>query len=168
MFLFCFYSCAYHFEGQTGQKIKVTINRLNFANRSDCYTRRNPDSRFLQCVGNVSASLTFYEQPYRNVYPLAKHCLCSNMQDFLPFTYTTTSHTLHLEFVISGMNFMEDYRHYNVEGTYEFIRSPICTDRKVVTGSSGQIVFRAPSRTPEEVSAPKNGLRFAQIDNGLV
>lgn len=75
------------------------------------------------------------------------------MDDFLPFTYTSLSHTVDLEFVINQMNFTEDYRHYYVEGAYEFLHAPICPERKVVTGSSGELVFKTPSRTPEEVRA---------------
>lgn len=152
IWLFFFYSCTYRFEGQKGEKVKITIKKLFFANRTDCQTRRNPDSKYVQCVGNVTASLAFFEVPFKEAYPLAKDCLCSKMESLLPFTYMSTSHVVDLEFVVARMNFTEDYRHFFMEGTYEFFRSAICPEKRVVSGSSGELVFKAPNRTPIEVS----------------
>lgn len=132
--------------------MKITIKKLFFANRTDCQTRRNPDSKYVQCVGNVTASLAFFEVPFKEAYPLAKDCLCSKMESLLPFTYMSTSHVVDLEFVVARMNFTEDYRHFFMEGTYEFFRSAICPEKRVVSGSSGELVFKAPNRTPIEVS----------------
>lgn len=145
-------SCTYRFEGQEGEKIKITINKLYFANRSDCYTYRNLDSPYVQCVGNATATLSFFEIPFRNIFPLAKGCLCSGTDNFLPFTFTSSSQIVDLEFVVNQMNFTEDYRHYYVEGAYEFLHAPVCAVRKVASGSSGELIFRTPSRTPEEVN----------------
>ena len=105
----------------------------------------------MQCVGNATATLSFYEVPFKDVYPLARDCLCSKAESFLPFTYTSSSHIVDLEFVVSRMNFTEDYRHFYIEGVYEFNRPPVCVEKRMVSGSSGELVFKTPSRTPEEV-----------------
>lgn len=132
--------------------MKITIKKLAFANRSDCFTRRNFDNQYLQCVGNCTATVRFYEVPYKEAYPLPKHCLGSEMQTFLPFTYESSSNTVELEFIVNNMNFTEDYRHHYMEGVFQFIRTSICPENRVVTGSSGEIVFKSPSRTPTEVT----------------
>lgn len=147
------FSCTYRFEGEKGEKIKIIVTKLFFANRTDCYTRRNPDSRYVQCVGNASATLAFYEVPFKEAYPLAKDCLCSGINSFLPFTYISSSHVVDVEFVVNRMNFTEDYRHYYVEGVYEFLKMPICNEKRTVTGSSGEVILRSPSKIPEEVKS---------------
>lgn len=131
--------------------MKITITKLAFANRNDCFTRRNYDNQYLQCVGNCTATLRFYEVPYKEGYPLSRHCLCSGMETFLPFTYESSSNTVEVEFIINEMNFTEDYRHHYMEGTFQFIRTSICSENRIVTGSSGDLVFKSPSRTPIEV-----------------
>lgn len=74
------------------------------------------------------------------------------METFLPFTYESSTNTVQVEFLINKMNFTEDYRHHYLEGTFQFIRTTICPEDRIVTGSSGEVVFKSPSRTPTEVS----------------
>jgi hypothetical protein len=49
------------------------------------------------------------------------------------------------------MNASDDFNNFNFEGSWEFIRSPVCAKKQRLSGASGEIKFRSPSRTPEEV-----------------
>jgi hypothetical protein len=83
---------------------------------------------------------------------IARDCLCSNADPELPFVYTSKSHVLELQFNVFNMTVTDDYRLLGFEGTWEFIRKPLCTRKQKLSGPSGEIPFMSPNRTPDEVS----------------
>jgi hypothetical protein len=103
-----------------------------------------------------------YEQPWTDTQPLARDCLCSSSQQLLPFTFVSTAHVVELRFVVTGMNASDDFNNFNFEGSWEFIRTPVCARKQRLSGASGEINFRSPSRTPEEVRLTFN-LYFESI-----
>jgi hypothetical protein len=63
----------------------------------------------------------------------------------------STAHVVELRFVVTGMNASDDFNNFSFEGSWEFIRTPVCARKQRLSGASGEILFRSPSRTPEEV-----------------
>ncbi|XP_068086166.1 uncharacterized protein [Anabrus simplex] len=146
-------SCVYRFEAQRGERVKLTLRNLLTGGRR-CTTVTQPDLGRLACRPGVNAtgiaSLRLLEIPWLDAPPLARDCLCS--QDVLPFTFVSTAHVVELRFHVANMNATDDFNRLAFEGTWEFIRTPICSRKQRLTGPSGEIRFRSPSRTPEEVN----------------
>ena len=145
------YSCTYRFEAQRGERVKLKINKL-FTGGRKCMNFQQPDLGRFQCHVNSTASLTIYEKPWSDTPPLARDCLCSSTGSYINFTFVSTAHVVELRFVVTNMNASEDFRNFNFEGSWEFIRTPVCARKQRLSGASGEIRFRSPSRTPEEVS----------------
>nr|XP_018896496.1 PREDICTED: uncharacterized protein LOC109030132 [Bemisia tabaci] len=148
-------SCVFRFEGQKGEKVRITLLQVATGNRSDCATRLNPDSGHLQCIGGASATVRLSEHPFAHSPPLPRDCLCSGADAHLPLVFESSSHVVHVELRADRMSAGDDYRGIHFEGTYEFLRPPVCTRPHRFLGSSGQIHFQAPHRTPEEVNCEK-------------
>lgn len=81
-----------------------------------------------------------------------RDCLCADESGIIPFTFISTAHVVELRFDVMWMNSTDDYSTTFFEGTWEFIRKPVCVKNLKKIGSSGDLYFRSPSRTPEEVS----------------
>uniref|UniRef100_A0A8D8YX57 CUB domain-containing protein n=1 Tax=Cacopsylla melanoneura TaxID=428564 RepID=A0A8D8YX57_9HEMI len=143
-------TCNYRFEAQRGERVRVTITSLQTNNRTSCYTHLNPDTGRLQCIGNSTAYLLISELSAPDSAKVPQHCLCSFAQKHLPFTFVTHSNYLQIDFQLSQMNSSEDYRHLQFEATYEFIRSPVCTLNRRLSGTSGEIYLRSPGLNQEE------------------
>jgi hypothetical protein len=105
----------------------------------------------MQCDANCTASLRLYERPWSDAPPLARDCLCSVADVPLPFTFVSTAHVVELRFLVTGMSASDDFSHFSFEGSWEFLRTPLCARKQRLSGASGEIRFRSPSRTPEEV-----------------
>jgi hypothetical protein len=148
--LFLAGSCTFRFEAQRGERVKLRITRLRTGGRR-CINVQQPDLGRLQCDANCTASLCLYEHPWSDAPPLARDCLCSSPADLLPFTFVSTAHVVELRFVVTGMNASDDFNNFSFEGSWEFIRTPVCARKQRLSGASGEILFRSPSRTPEEV-----------------
>ncbi|XP_026678920.1 uncharacterized protein LOC113467125 [Diaphorina citri] len=73
-------------------------------------------------------------------------------QGHLPFTFVSHSNHLQLDFVLTHMNSSEDYRQLHFDATYEFIRSPVCTLNRRLSGTSGEIFLRSPGLNQEEIN----------------
>ena len=131
--------------------MKLRINKLNTGGRK-CINFQQPDLGRFQCHVNCTASLTIYEKPWSDTPPLARDCLCSSASGYLNFTFASTAHVVELRFVVINMNASDDFKNFNFEGTWEFIRTPVCSRKQRLSGASGEIRFRSPSRTPDEVS----------------
>lgn len=143
-------SCTYRFEAQRGERVKLRITRLQ-TGRRHCINVLQPDLGRFQCHANCTASLRVYEHPWTDTPPLARDCLCSSSEGLLPFTFVSTAHVVELRFTVTGMNASDDFNNFNFEGSWEFIRTPVCTRTQRLSGASGEIRFRSPSRTPQEV-----------------
>ncbi|KDR18394.1 hypothetical protein L798_07556, partial [Zootermopsis nevadensis] len=144
-------SCTYRFEAQRGERVKLRITRLQTGGRR-CSNVLQPDLGRFQCDADCTASLRVYEQPWADNQPLERDCLCSSTRQMLPFTFVSTSHVVELLFTVTGMNASDDFNNFNFEGSWEFIRTPVCARKQRLSGASGEIKFRSPSRTPEEVN----------------
>jgi hypothetical protein len=151
-------SCTYRFEAQRGERVKLRITRLQTGDRR-CLTVRQPDLGRFQCDANCTASLRLYEQPWPDTQPLARDCLCNSSHQLLPFTFVSTAHVVELRFTVTGMNASDDFNNFNFEGSWEFIRTPVCARKQRLSGASGEIKFRSPSRTPDEVRVDSQPLR---------
>ncbi|KAG8242076.1 hypothetical protein J6590_072970 [Homalodisca vitripennis] len=145
-------SCVYRFEAQRGESVRITLHGLQTANRSSCVTRNNPDSSRLQCVGNATAHLRIWEVSWSTAVPLPRDCLCGGSDHFLPFTFTSTAHIVEVHFNLFHMTSFDDFRSLNFHASWEFVRTPVCTRKQRIAGISGELLFRSPSRTPDEVN----------------
>ncbi|GFG32351.1 hypothetical protein Cfor_10995 [Coptotermes formosanus] len=144
-------SCTYRFVAQRGERVKIRITQLQTGGRR-CVNVQQPDLGRFQCDANCTASLRVYEQPWTDTPSLARDCLCSPSDGLLPFTFVSTAHIVEVRFVVTGMNASDDFNNFSFEGSWEFIRTPVCARKQRLSGASGEIKFRSPSRTPEEVN----------------
>ncbi|KAL1140628.1 hypothetical protein AAG570_000558, partial [Ranatra chinensis] len=146
-------SCVHRFEGQKGERVRLTINSLRNGNRTDCSTLNKGGWGRLHCIGQPTAFIQFWEIPFaKSLLKFPKDCMCATSEISLPFVYSSNSHILELHFVVNQMDATDDYRKLGFEGTWEFTRKPVCTRDQNVRGASGELVFSAPSRTTEEVN----------------
>ncbi|XP_039292120.1 uncharacterized protein LOC111044919 [Nilaparvata lugens] len=145
-------SCTYWFLAQKGERVRITLKRLNTGNRSDCVTRVNAHSERMQCAGNATATLQFWEAPWSSLPSLPRDCLCSSAESLLPYTFVSTSHVVEVKFNVLHMTSSDDFRNINFEASWEFVRKAVCTKKQKVRGISGEIQFVSPARTPDEVN----------------
>ncbi|KAF5292275.1 hypothetical protein FQR65_LT11238 [Abscondita terminalis] len=145
-------SCVYRFEAQRDEKVKITLTQLVFKQR-ECKTHLSPNSDRLHCYGNTSATVRFFEVPWDDVPAVPRDCLCSgNGASHLPFTYISTSNVVELRFDVTGMNSSDDFTTLFFEGTWQFIRAPVCNRNLRKQGPSGEIIFQYPSESPDELN----------------
>lgn len=112
----------------------------------------NNNTGRLQCLGKESVLLQMWEAHWGGTTAiLPRDCLCSQSESLLPFTFTSTAHIVEVHFQVTHMTPSDDFRGLNFQAKWEFIRSPICTRNQKLYGPSGEINFRSPSRTPDEV-----------------
>lgn len=78
-----------------------------------------------------------------------RECACSS--DAAPLVYVSTSSAVELVLEARDMGPHLDYDDIMLEGRFEFIATPACTRSRRVSGSSGELRFRSPSTTPQEV-----------------
>ncbi|XP_074031451.1 uncharacterized protein [Leptinotarsa decemlineata] len=150
-------SCVYRFEVNKGEKIKITLTEMTIRNRN-CQTRISKDTNRLECFGNTSATLRFYEVPWMDVPGIPKDCLCSvDKNKLIPFTFTSTSNVVELRFNVLTMNASDDSETLFFEGTWKFIKTPGCTKNMRLSGPSGTIIFAYP--VPEDEANCENSPR---------
>ncbi|PSN38542.1 hypothetical protein C0J52_22225 [Blattella germanica] len=134
------------FKSPSNTPEEIRITRLQTGGRR-CPNARQPDLGRFQCHANCTASLRIYDQPWTDTPPLARDCLCTATPNF---TFVSTAHVVEVRFVVLNMNASDDFRNFNFEGSWEFIRTPVCPRRQRLSGASGEIRFKSPSNTPEE------------------
>jgi len=86
-----------------------------------------------------------------------RECACS--PEVAPLIYVSTSPAVEVVLEAHEMGPHLDYDDIMVEGRFEFIATPACTRSRKVAGPSGDIRFRSPSITNDEVrpiSSSKN------------
>lgn len=147
-------SCVYRFEAQRGERVKITLSRLKTGDRL-CKTREDIDQGRFQCFGNTTATVQFYELPWSGDGGTAvpRDCLCADESGIVPFTFISTAHIVELRFNVLWMNSTDDFTTMFFDGSWEFIKKPVCSKNLRKFGASGDIYFRSPSRTPDEVCA---------------
>lgn len=82
---------------------------------------------------------------------LPRDCLCSSADSLLPYTFTSIAHVVEVKFNVYHMSSSDDFRILNFEASWEFVRKAVCTRKQKVRDVSGEITFRSPTRTPDEV-----------------
>lgn len=146
-----FDSCTYRFEAKEDEKVKITITKLIIKDRS-CRTILSQDADRFYCLGNTSATLRFFEVPWNDVPAVPKDCLCSGEDERqLPFNYISSTNVVELRFDVFSMNSSDDFTTLFFEGTWKFIRAPVCKRNLRMQGPSGEIAFHYPSQSPSEV-----------------
>lgn len=117
-----------------------------------CTTKVSKDTDRLECSGNETATVRLFEVPWSDVPGVPKDCLCAVDKDrLMPFTYVSTSNIVELHFDVTGMNSTDDFTTLSFEGTWVFIKTPICTNNLRMKGPSGEVLFNYPSKSAEEV-----------------
>ncbi|KAH1003364.1 hypothetical protein HUJ05_011289 [Dendroctonus ponderosae] len=138
-------SCVYRFEAREGERIKVTLSEVRMMNRR-CATLLNPDTERLECAGNVTATLRFFEVPWADVPPIPRDCLCGVDKDkLLPYTYVSSSRVVELRFDVTSMNASDDFSSLFFEGSWRVIRTPVCALGLRRSGPNGQLTFHHPA-----------------------
>ncbi|XP_066247763.1 uncharacterized protein [Euwallacea similis] len=136
--------CVYRFEAQKGEKIKITLTDVRIKNRN-CDTQLNGDTERLECIGNITATLRFFEVPWSDVPGIPRDCLCGvDKNKLLPYTYISSSNVVELRFDVTGMNASDDFGSLFFEGHWKFIRTPLCELNLRKTGPNGELVFKYP------------------------
>ncbi|XP_060528816.1 uncharacterized protein LOC132703517 [Cylas formicarius] len=142
-------SCIYRFEGQKGERIKLTLTDVRIKRRG-CDTQLNKDTDRLECVGNVSATLRVFEVPWHDVPGIPRDCLCGvDKNRLMPFTYISASNVVELRFDVTGMNATDDLDTLFFEGNWKFIRTPACSANLRKAGANGELWFAYPTRANE-------------------
>ncbi|XP_050310643.1 uncharacterized protein LOC126746434 [Anthonomus grandis grandis] len=142
-------SCIYRFEGQKGEKIKITLTDVLIKHRR-CTTSRNPETERLECDGDIGATLRFFEVPWIDVPGVPRDCLCGlNKDKLLPFTYVSSSNVVELRFDVTNMNASDDFNSLYFEGVWKYIRTPTCDLNLRKSGPNGELVFSFPPEGSE-------------------
>ncbi|KAJ8974832.1 hypothetical protein NQ317_019499, partial [Molorchus minor] len=115
------------FEAGKDERIRITLSEVIVKNR-DCKTGISKDTDRLECVGNTMATLRFFEVPWLDVPGVPKG---------LP--------VLQLRFDVTGMNASDDFNTLFFEGTWKFIRTPVCSRNLRYQGASGEVHFEYPT-----------------------
>lgn len=142
-------SCVYRFEALEGEQIKITLNDVRMLKRH-CDTLLNRDTERLECSGNVTATLRFFELPWEDVPPIPRDCLCGVDKDrLLPFTYVSSSRVVELRFDVTEMNASDDFNSLFFEGSWKVIRTPACGAELRRSAPNGVLTFSFPSQGAE-------------------
>ncbi|XP_065344971.1 uncharacterized protein LOC135942650 [Cloeon dipterum] len=144
--------CRFRFEADLGERVKLTINRLA-TGPGRCQTVLDPVVGRHRCIGNRTAMVVIHEVPWNqhqeDAVLVPRECACSS--EVAPLIYVSTSHSVELVLEAHDMGPHLDYDDIMVEGRFEFIATPACTRSRKVTGPSGDIRFRSPSITNDEI-----------------
>ncbi|CAH1119115.1 unnamed protein product, partial [Phaedon cochleariae] len=148
-------SCVYRFEVNKDERIKITLTEMTIKHRA-CQTVISKDTNRLDCLGNSSATLRFYELPWADVPGVPRDCLCAVDKDkLIPFTYVSTTNVVELRFNVIGMNASDDFDSLFFEGSWKFIKTPGCERDLRLRGPSGEVVFSYPP-PPEQANCEFN------------
>lgn len=111
-----------------------------------CNTIISKDTNQLECFGNTSATLRFYEIPWNDVPGVPKDCLCDvDKNRLIPFTYFSTSNVVELRFNVFGMNASDDFNTLFFEGNWKYIKTPGCKKNLRYRGANGEVAFSYPT-----------------------
>lgn len=127
---------------------KVTILKIGSGDRS-CYSRLNKDRGTLQCVGDISSSLSVLDEvngPKTMLVP--RHCLCSTNASLLPYTFVTLGSKASMVWDVFDMNSTEDFRLHYFEAAVQFVRREVVPKRcevksNLLTGPGGHFTFQS-------------------------
>lgn len=125
----------------------------------NCRSLISPDTDRYQCYGNTSATVRLFDIPWPDVPGVPRDCFCSvENTPGQQFVFLSTSNVVELRFNVMGMNASDDFTTLFFEGTWKFVRAPMCTMDLRKGGASGEIVLHHPVENTDEVSNHINRL----------
>ncbi|EFN82093.1 hypothetical protein EAI_11820 [Harpegnathos saltator] len=139
--------CVYRFEGEHDEVVRLRFNKLLNGNRT-CRSVTSPDFNRLLCVGSENFSLKVLDLPWPNAPPIQRDCLCSNRS--LPINIKSTSNFAEVRFTVLSMDALDDYNNLFFEGTWDFVKTVPCLQKRRVRGPSGEIKYTSPSEEDEQ------------------
>ncbi|XP_023310248.1 uncharacterized protein LOC108907793 [Anoplophora glabripennis] len=169
-------SCTYRFEAHKDERIKITLAEMVIKNR-DCETRVSKNTDRLECFGNMSATLRFFELPWADVPGVPRDCLCAVDKDkLMPFTYVSASNVVELRFDVTGMNASDDFSTLFFEGSWKTIKTPVCSRNLRLRGPSGELLFVYPTppseanceSSPRVIIPGSNKYLYVKISGGIM
>ncbi|XP_036139984.1 uncharacterized protein LOC118644124 [Monomorium pharaonis] len=134
-------SCVYRFEGEHDEVVKLRFNKLLNGNRT-CRNVGNSDFNRLLCVDSENFSVKVLDLPWPNAPPIHRDCLCSNRS--LPINIKSTSNIVEVHFTVLSMDALDDYNNLFFEGTWDFVKTMPCMQKRRVRGPSGEIKYTPP------------------------
>ncbi|KAB0794144.1 hypothetical protein PPYR_13764 [Photinus pyralis] len=152
-------NCAYHFESNEKQGLKVSFHKARFGNKS-CSSKFDPESSRWKCHVYDSdidgiAQIQLLEYPWPGI-EIPRDCLCGNVSEPV-FISTKTARKVVINFIVTNMNITEDYSDYFFDATYEFISlqsENSCVNpwqSRRLRGSSGEITVRNVVQSTETI-----------------
>ncbi|XP_023245577.1 uncharacterized protein LOC106637106 [Copidosoma floridanum] len=154
-------SCVYRFEAEPNEIVKLRFNRLLTGSRS-CRSVSSSDYNRLLCIGSSSFALKVMELPWTNGPPIQRDCFCSNRS--LPMNFKSKTNIVEVHFVVHAMGALDDYNNLYFEGTWDFLKSEQCLQKRRVRGPSGEIKSRPLVDDDED----EEGLRYCQDHPWLI
>ncbi|KAK2587829.1 hypothetical protein KPH14_003929 [Odynerus spinipes] len=146
-------SCVYRFEGEHDELVKLRFNRLLNGNRT-CRSVSSSDFNRLLCIGSDNFSLKVLDLPWPNAPAVQRDCFCSNRS--LPINIKSTSNVVEVHLVVTSMNALDDYNNIFFEGTWDFVKTSPCLQKRRVRGPSGVIKYRWPLIDEDERNCEKH------------
>ncbi|KAI4504001.1 hypothetical protein M0802_000472 [Mischocyttarus mexicanus] len=147
-----FCSCVYRFEGEHDEVVKLRFNRLLNGNRT-CRSVSSSDFNRLLCIGSDNFSLKVLDLPWPNAPAVQRDCFCSNRS--LPINIKSTSNIVEVHLTVTSMNALDDYNNIFFEGTWDFVKTSPCLQKRRVRGPSGVIKYRWPLIDEDERNCEK-------------
>lgn len=86
--------------------------------------------------------LQVLDLPWPNAPPIQRDCLCSNRS--LPINIKSTSNIAEVHFTVLSMDALDDYNNLFFEGTWDFVKTMPCMQKRRVRGPSGEIKYTPP------------------------
>ncbi|KAL2712623.1 hypothetical protein V1478_018146, partial [Vespula squamosa] len=148
-----FCSCVYRFEGEHDEVVKLRFNRLLNGNRT-CRSVSSSDFNRLLCIGSDNFSLKVLDLPWPNAPAVQRDCFCSNRS--LPMNVKSSSNIVEVHLTVTSMNALDDYNNIFFEGTWDFVKTSPCLQKRRVRGPSGVIKYRWPLVDEDERNCEKH------------
>ncbi|KAL2729828.1 uncharacterized protein V1477_015639 [Vespula maculifrons] len=148
-----FCSCVYRFEGEHDEVVKLRFNRLLNGNRT-CRSVSSSDFNRLLCIGSDNFSLKVLDLPWPNAPAVQRDCFCSNRS--LPMNVKSSSNIVEVHLTVTSMNALDDYNNIFFEGTWDFVKTSPCLQKRRVRGPSGVIKYRWPLIDEDERNCEKH------------
>lgn len=101
--------------------------------------------------------MRIFDIPWPDIPGVPRDCFCSTENEAgQHFVFLSTSNIVELRFNVIGMNASDDFTTLFFEGTWKFVRAPICTMDLRKSGASGEIILHHPMDSTDEVSCPSS------------
>ncbi|KAF7401247.1 hypothetical protein HZH68_007067 [Vespula germanica] len=92
--------------------------------------------------------------PWPNAPAVQRDCFCSNRS--LPMNVKSSSNIVEVHLTVTSMNALDDYNNIFFEGTWDFVKTSPCLQKRRVRGPSGVIKYRWPLIDEDERNCEKH------------